>query len=137
MWQRKDFVDEFVMAAAGRDTLAGLRILVVEDTWLVADMIVEELTGRGCEVVGPASRVEAGVALARHERLDGALLDVNLGGSYCFPIAATLIERAIPFVFLTGYGESVIPPEYRGAPRLPKPFDLGSLSHMILAHFRD
>ena len=101
------------MSDLHEDGLRGLRVLVVEDTLLVADLIVEELQEVGCMVVGPAPRVERGLALARSERLDGALLDVNLAGELCFPIAELLLAQGVPFAFLTGYGEAILSPGYR------------------------
>ena len=107
--------------------LSGLRLLVVEDTFLVADLIVEQLLECGCEVVGPAARLPKALALAEQEALDGALLDVNLAGEYSFPVASALAARGVPFIFLTGYGQSVIPEAFRAAPRLAKPFDMDDL----------
>lgn len=77
---------------------------------LVAEVIVEELHDHGCSVAGPASRLEQGLALAAEEELDGALLDVNLAGKRCFPIADELAKRGTPYAFLTGYGDAGIPP---------------------------
>ena len=96
--------------------LTGVRILVVEDTLLIADLIVEQLEEAGCDVIGPASHVERALALVEAERLDGALLDINLRGELCFPIADALAERGVPLAFLTGYGESAVPPAYRALP---------------------
>jgi hypothetical protein len=49
--------------------------------------------------------------------LDGALLDVKRHEALCFPVAAILKARDIPFIFMTGYDEiSSIPPEFRAAP---------------------
>lgn len=116
--------------------LHGLRILVVEDTLLVADVIEEALHDLGCDVIGPASRLQRGLVLAGEAALDGALLDVNLAGERCFPIADALADRGVPFAFLTGYGDAGIPPEYQGAPRLAKPFDLGALAGLVARCFR-
>jgi DNA-binding response OmpR family regulator len=115
--------------------LDGLRILVVEDTLLIADLIVEELREAGCHVIGPAPRVERGLTLARAEPLDGALLDINLDGEPCFPIADVLLERGVPVAFLTGYGEAAVPPEYRSMPRLSKPFHLKELIQLVRCNF--
>ena len=104
------------------------KILVVEDNSLVAETIAEALTDNGYEVVGPAPTLSAGLELAAETELDGALLDVDLAGRLCFPIAKMLAERKIPFLFLTGYHDaSVIPPELRWAWRLTKPFHLADL----------
>lgn len=126
-----------VMPASGAPDLHGLRILVVEDMLLVAEVIVEELQDQGCRVVGPAARIEEGLALASSAQLDGALLDVNLAGKHCFPIADELMKRSIPYAFLTGYGEGGIPPEYQHAPRLVKPFLPQALIDLVARYFAD
>jgi DNA-binding response OmpR family regulator len=123
------------MVSAAPD-ITGLRVLVVEDTLLVADVIDDALHDSGCDVVGPVSRLMQGLALATVEQLDGALLDVDLAGERCFPIAAALRTRGIPFAFLTGYGDAAFPSEYRDAPRLTKPFTLASLIAMVALYFR-
>lgn len=120
-----------MIPASNEPDLSALRILVVEDSLLVADVIAEALRDHGCTVVGPVPRLEQGLALANGEQLDGALLDVNLAGERCFPIAAVLATRGVPFAFLTGYGEAGIPPEFRNIPRLSKPFNMVRLMDLV------
>jgi hypothetical protein len=48
----------------GAGELRGLRILVVEDSFLVADTIRDVLSESGCEVVGPAASLERGWRLS-------------------------------------------------------------------------
>ena len=124
------------MPAADAIDLHGLSILVVEDTALVADLVADVLQDAGCRVVGPVARLDQGLALARTTELTGALLDVNLAGEQCFPIADALAERGVPFAFLTGYGEQMLPDRYRDTPRLTKPFDLGELLVLVERRFR-
>ena len=124
-----------MMLAPDKPDLSGLRVLVVEDALLIADLIVEALDDHGCSVVGPVPRLGQGLALATVEQLDGALLDVNLAGERCFPIAEALAARGIPFVLLTGYGDAGIPSEYRGATRLTKPFHIDSLVELVARRF--
>ena len=104
-------------------TLTGRRVLVVEDESLVAMLLETILEDMGCLPVGPASTVEEGLAMAVDgERLDAALLDVNVAGREVFPIADALRERGVPFVFSPGYGESGLPDEWRGHATVQKPF---------------
>ena len=119
---------------APRGELKGLRILVVEDNFLVAENLRELLTERGCDVIGPAPRVEVALSLlAANGRVDGAMLDINLGREDCFPVAAALLEREVPFLFLTGYDERMaIPTKFKHAPRLSKPVDENDL--IMTAH---
>jgi CheY-like chemotaxis protein len=124
--------------ASELDRLRGLRILVVEDTFMLADELNEFLLELGCEVVGPAARAQEAAELAREgTALDGALLDVNLSrGETSFSVAADLASHHVPFVFVTGYDlESSFPPEFRGVPRISKPLDLNKLVHTMLRHF--
>src|SRR5215472_11843709 len=108
---------------APRETLAGLKVLVVEDSYLIAEHVSDLLVQYGAEVVGPVGRLGQGLKLVEDGApVDGALLDVNLDGEFCFPIAAALAQRAVPFAFLTGYDDDdIIPRDFAGAPRLGKP----------------
>lgn len=123
--------------ATGTIGLTGLRVLVVEDNFLLADLIADTLRRYGCVVVGPAGDVAMAVKLAREAELDGAVLDLNLFGEFCFPVAAALAERDVPYLFLTGYDtKHVIPPEYRSIRRLSKPVDPVGLSRAAEQCFR-
>jgi CheY-like chemotaxis protein len=115
--------------------LAGLRILIVEDTLMLAEMLTDQLEDCGCHVVGPAAHLKRGMVLAQNEKLDGALLDVNLNGERCFPIAEVLSARSIPFAFLTGYGDAAILPNFRHIPRLAKPYSSADLETLLESHF--
>jgi two-component SAPR family response regulator len=104
--------------------LAGHRVLVVEDEFLLAMELEALLKRNGCEVLGPASTVEWALALIVHDRPDLALLDVNLKGLRATPVAAALRERGVPFVLITGYGsDQLSEPELRAPPRIEKPVD--------------
>lgn len=99
------------------------RILIVEDSFLVMMAIESFFDELGWTIVGPASRKEAALKLARSETFDAALLDVNLNGEMSWDIAAVLQERGIPFVFSTGYdGASILPDFLAGSDVLGKPF---------------
>jgi CheY-like chemotaxis protein len=119
-------------------SLKGVRVLVVEDNFFVAEHIRTILEASGCTVVGPVGRLEDGLRLAAEEALDGALLDINLHGDRSFPIADALRERGIPFVFLTGYDSSeVLPTRLLEVQRLGKPvsaFELIATAESTFVH---
>jgi CheY-like chemotaxis protein len=102
--------------------LAGRRILVVEDEAMIAMLIEDMLADSGALVVGPAGGVAAAMRAIESEPIDGALLDVNLGGEQSFSVAEALASRNIPFVFVTGYGGAGVRDLYPNAPTLQKPF---------------
>lgn len=115
----------------------GMRVLIVEDMWLVAEDLAMELEDMGCKVAGPAGRLEQGLVIAQAEALDGALLDVNLGSDNSFPIATELKSRGVPFVFLTGYDlAEAFPPDLVDIPRLRKPVNPRDLKS-VLAGFAE
>lgn len=117
--------------------LAGLRVLVVEDEYMVADHLGMLLEDLGCEVAGFASTVAEALDLVRSEQLDGVLLDGNLNGDSSGPVAIELRARSIPFVVATGYGQLELNAEaLNGALRLAKPFSNVEFERTLLAAFR-
>jgi DNA-binding response OmpR family regulator len=107
--------------------LEKLRVLVVEDDFLINQDLCEAIKRAGGEVVGPAMTAEAALELIARGELDGALLDVDLGGVHSADLAHALSERRIPYVVVTGYDTEMIPVEMRSAPRLHKPFSRNEL----------
>jgi CheY-like chemotaxis protein len=111
----------------GPSELQGRRVLVVEDEFLVA-MDIELMLGElGCEVLGPLADLASALRAAREETLDLALLDVNIAGEPVTTVAEALAERALPFVFCTGYQAENLPSRYPAAPTLTKPFQSAGL----------
>jgi PAS domain S-box-containing protein len=88
--------------------LDGSRVLVVEDEALLAMELAEHLVRAGASVVGPASTLAAGIALARTEEFDCAVLDLNLGGASAEPLVQVLTALKLPFVVVTGYEASEV-----------------------------
>jgi CheY-like chemotaxis protein len=120
--------------ATAANSLNGLRILVVEDNFLAAEVVRDALEHNGCTVIGPVGRVTDGLHLVEQEKLDGAVLDINLNGDRCFPIAQALKGRGVPFMFLTGYdSSSAIPAELQATRRLGKPV----LEHQLIEALGD
>lgn len=113
--------------------LDGRRILVVEDESLVAMLLETILQDMGCDAIGPAATVEAGLELAQDAQApDAALLDVNVAGRPVFPVAEALQARGVPFVFSTGYGEGGLPEEWRGQRTIQKPFTEDSVRRALM-----
>jgi CheY-like chemotaxis protein len=110
---------------AEADSLQGFRILVIEDDFLVAEVLIDILTDAGAEIVGPFGWVDEGVdAVNAHDgALNCAVLDINLHGLKSYPIADALKAHNIPFVFTTGYSSEALPEAYRSFPRYEKPFN--------------
>jgi DNA-binding response OmpR family regulator len=107
--------------------LEGIKVLIVEDEFLVATLIEDMLESAGCIVSGPIPRVAEALDAVDHETYDVAVLDVNLGGDRIDPVADALCRRNVPFMFVTGYNKNALPDEFAERPRLCKPFKMGEL----------
>ncbi len=103
--------------------LKGKRVLIVEDDALFAEALTANLEDRGCQVAGPVASLAQGLYMAEWTFFDGAILDIEIEGGTCFPIAMQLKGRGIPFVFLTGLGKPAVPDALRRVPVLAKPLD--------------
>jgi DNA-binding NtrC family response regulator len=116
-----------------KTTLDGLRVLVVEDDFHVAESLSLALRKLGCTVVGPTATAEEACAIMKREDVDAAVLDVRLSPGTSEPIARALASRGRPFVFVTGYSSiRVLPDDLRGHRVLAKPVDQETLGDAIL-----
>ena len=106
-----------------KQSLAGKRVIVIEDEPLVSMDLESCLSSAGCEVVGTAGTVRDAKTLCAQAACDAALIDVNLAGQPVDELAATLTKRNIPFAFVTGYGREALPQGFRDALVVAKPFD--------------
>ncbi|MET0743031.1 MAG: response regulator [Microvirga sp.] len=113
-------------------SLAGRRILLVEDEYFIADDMVGYFESRGADVVGPVASVRGALdLLASTQNLDAAVLDVNLLGELAYPVADALLERGVPFIFATGYDGAVIPSRYAAVHRCEKPVAPSHLAKVL------
>jgi nitrogen-specific signal transduction histidine kinase len=106
-------------------TLAGLRVLVVEDESLIGMLAEDLLEQLGCRMIGLVSSLGKALEMAKSPDIDFALLDVDIGGEPVYPVALALQARNVPFAFMSGYGGLDGP--WRGRPMIQKPFDLMQL----------
>mgnify|MGYP002778077864 CR=1 FL=1 len=102
--------------------LKGVRVLVAEDEYLIADALCKELQTSGAQIIGPVAQMEAALSLARGDNIDAAVLDINLGGVEAYPVADLLTSRGVPVVFATGYDVFTIPVQYARVLTFMKPF---------------
>jgi DNA-binding NarL/FixJ family response regulator len=108
--------------ATARAGLAGLRILIAEDQYMIASELRRVLEAAGLEIVGPFSTLRAALA-AVDDDIDLALLDVNLHGLAVFEVADALAGRGVPYAFATAYEAGALPVPYRSIARVEKPVE--------------
>jgi CheY-like chemotaxis protein len=106
----------------------------VEDEYFLAQDIVQGLRAEGADVVGPVGAVcDALDLIDATERIDAAVLDLNLRGELAYPVADALTERGVPFVFATGYDQSYIPERYNSVARFEKPVRMADVARRLFA----
>ena len=118
---------------------SGARILIAEDEYLLADDLAQALRAAGATPVGPVATVAQAVERI-HDRIDAAVLDMNLRGEPAFELAARLAAANIPCVIVSGYSERAMPSAIAGLRRLEKPVNsdavVAALVEEILADRR-
>jgi CheY-like chemotaxis protein len=112
---------------------ASKRVLVVEDEMMIRMLLEGMLEDLGHSVAAEAGGIDEAMMLAKQGEFDVALLDVNLNGQPITPVVEILVERGLPFVFASGYGQRGVPEAYRASPTLQKPFQVEALAAALAA----
>jgi CheY-like chemotaxis protein len=116
-----------------RASLAGRRILVVEDEYFLADDIGNTLRVLGATVAGPVGHIEDALKILHDgSNLDAAVLDVNIRNETIFPIARQLRARHVPFMFTTGYDKVSVEPEFQDVLFWEKPIDIAAMAQELI-----
>jgi DNA-binding response OmpR family regulator len=102
-------------------SLAKARVLVVEDEYLIAVHVQDELERAGAEVIGPVPTVKAALQLLERTEIDAAVLNVTLADGPSLPVAEALQKMGKVYVFVTAYEQNVLPGAYVSVPVLNKP----------------
>ncbi len=114
------------------DLLAGQRLLLVEDSLIIALDAEDIVTRLGAADVATAASVEAALDLIEAERPTMAILDINLGSTTSFAIADELLDLDVPFIFATGYGEQAkFPDQHRGRVVVQKPYTIENVARAL------
>ena len=111
-------------------TLKGMRILVVEDSWHVAQALKSLLENLGCDVAGPVASTADAERLLAAGGLDAAVVDINLKGEKAYGLIESLGQRGIKVIVATGYAAPQISTTNVAA-ILPKPFKSGALLSVL------
>jgi DNA-binding response OmpR family regulator len=96
-------------------------ILIVEDEWLLAAALEETVRAVGFSVAGPTPSLDEAAKIIGRRNVAAALLDIKLGDRTSFYVAQMLRDRNIPFLFVSGYGESDLPQKFSHYQVLRKP----------------
>jgi DNA-binding response OmpR family regulator len=109
-----------------------LRVLILEDDPFIALDLQGIVEAEGHEVVG----VHRSLADARRRLSDPfefALLDIDLLDGKSFEVASALSDRKIPFAFVSGSNRNELPPKFRDAHFVAKPFREAAIVRLLPA----
>jgi len=90
----------------GGRPLAGYRVLVAEDSWLVGGAMCKLLRRAGADVVGLAPTETELRRLVASSNPDLVIADVNLRGVEILPLIAELASAGRSIVVVTGYDDT-------------------------------
>ena len=119
-------------AAPPTAILDGQKVMLVEDSLIIA-LDAEDVLGRlGADRVNTASTVEGALDVLESSPPTLAMLDINLGDRDSFPVADRLLEMGVPFLFASGYGEQAqLPENHAGRPVVQKPYTLENVARAL------
>jgi CheY-like chemotaxis protein len=102
-----------------------MRVLVVEDSWQVAEGLRNLLRACGADVLGPVATTADALRLISEHVPSAALVDLNLrGGEQAYGLIDRLHEKGIRVIVTTGYSNVQVA---KAAAILRKPIDEAQL----------
>ena len=104
--------------------LARRRILVVEDEYLLAADIVDQIEDNNGVALGPVASLQEGLAALHEQKPDACIIDIHLGLHVVYELADRLIQQEIPFVFASSEVRASIPHRFIEVPLHSKPIDM-------------
>ncbi|NIF28254.1 GAF domain-containing protein [Pantoea sp. Tr-811] len=103
-------------------------VLILEDQLVIAVGLEQILNDAQIKDVITASSEDEALRLLGSRVPHAAILDINLGTGTSISVADELLRRGIPFLFATGYGDSVSIPEHlRQVSVIRKPYDANAI----------
>ncbi|MDO9442706.1 MAG: response regulator [Beijerinckiaceae bacterium] len=103
--------------------LEGMRILVLEDEFLIAMDVEQQCRDHGAADVRIARAVDEVDPSTIASEIDAAILDVMLGGSSTLDLADVIGQQGVPFVFASGYSDlGAISTRFPGVTVVGKPY---------------
>jgi len=117
---------------AGAQPLRGASVLLVEDNMLIALEAEDMLRLLGAAEVAVASTLTEADRLLARQDFQFAMLDINVGRGTSFDLATRLNTAGTPFIFASGYGETLAL-QRRGGDEIviQKPYERDHLARAI------
>ena len=113
------------------------RVLIVEDEIAIALELEACLRDAGFDTVGPAFDAAEAAGFVASANFDAAILDFGLIGTSMTEVMGPLVERQVPFLFMTGYEEFGLPAWVPPTRPFTKPFPIADLVESLKVALKD
>lgn len=121
------------MEQSRQTSLEGVCVLVLEDEFFLADDLARALRDAGARPVGPVGTIREAEKLISRERVDAAILDLNLRGEMASDFIERLAATDLPCLIVSGYARDGVPEAVSQVPRLEKPVSPSSVIDQLAA----
>src|SRR6476646_10921457 len=109
------------------------RGLIIENDFLIGEMLHDMVAELGYAVTKVAHRLPSALREISKENFDAALVNIGIDAEkHGSDIADILLEKHIPFAFVTGYGHAYAQ-RHAHIPLLPTPFNREQLRVVLEA----
>jgi CheY-like chemotaxis protein len=109
-----------------------VHVLIVEDEFMIAMQLAEWVAARGWKVEAIAVNVaQALKVLQSTERIETALIDMNLNGVMADEVIDALERRGVPFVIVTGNTVDDLGPRFAQYELVSKPVHFDELAQKL------
>ncbi|HEX2839898.1 response regulator [Hyphomicrobium sp.] len=98
-------------------------VLIVEDSWNVAQSLKTIVEQAGAYAVGPVPSVREALKVIDTQPISLALVDMNLQDGFADPLVDELIDRGIPYAIITAYEALPSDADRAAVARMNKPLD--------------
>jgi DNA-binding NtrC family response regulator len=105
-------------------------VLIVEDSWNVAQSLRSIVEKAGALPLGPVPTVREALKVVETRPVSLVLVDMNLRDGFADPLVDELISRSIPYIIITAYEALPSNADREALARLNKPLD-----HELIATF--
>lgn len=109
------------------------RVLIIENDFLIGEMLHDMVAELGYSVTKVAHGLPSALNEISKENFDGVLVNIGIDDQkHGNDIADILLEKKIPFAFVTGYGHA-FEERHAHVPLLQKPFNSEQLRVLLEA----
>jgi DNA-binding response OmpR family regulator len=109
------------------------RVLIIENDFLIGEMLHDMVAELGYDVTKVAHRLPSALREISRENFEAVLVNIGIDEQkHGSDIADLLLEKNIPFGFVTGYGHA-LEQRHEHIPLLQKPFNREQLRALLEA----